>query len=43
MQPKRGEVLARTVQTGFDQRSGEAIYEKEEFDLEPMPFIVDCG
>jgi S-DNA-T family DNA segregation ATPase FtsK/SpoIIIE len=28
------------VQTGFDRQTGEAIYESEELDLEPMPFIV---
>jgi S-DNA-T family DNA segregation ATPase FtsK/SpoIIIE len=37
---ERGEVLTRTVQTGFDRESGEAIYEKEEMPLEPMPYIV---
>jgi S-DNA-T family DNA segregation ATPase FtsK/SpoIIIE len=37
---KRGEVLARTVQTGFDPQTGEAIYEREEMGLEPMPYIV---
>ena len=31
---------SRTVQTGFDRETGEAIYETEELDLEPMPFIV---
>ena len=36
----RGEVLVRTVQTGFDKETGEAIYEEEEMDLSPMPFIV---
>ncbi|MEQ8266111.1 MAG: DNA translocase FtsK 4TM domain-containing protein [Parvibaculum sp.] len=36
----RGEVLVRTVQTGFDKETGEAIYEEEEMDLAPMPFIV---
>ena len=36
----RGEVLVRTVQTGFDRETGEAIYEEEEMDLAPMPFIV---
>ncbi|MBB4103972.1 FtsK/SpoIIIE family DNA translocase [Allorhizobium borbori] len=36
----RGEVLNRTVQTGFDRQTGEAIYETEEFDLEPIPYIV---
>jgi S-DNA-T family DNA segregation ATPase FtsK/SpoIIIE len=37
---ERGEALTRTVQTGYDKESGEAIYEKEELDLEPLPFIV---
>ena len=37
---KKGEALTRTVQTGYDRESGEAIYETEDLDLEPMPFIV---
>ncbi len=36
----RGEVLTRKVQTGFDPETGQAIYEVEELDLEPMPYIV---
>jgi DNA segregation ATPase FtsK/SpoIIIE, S-DNA-T family len=36
----RGEVLSRTVHTGYDPESGEAIYEKEEFDQEPLPYLV---
>ena len=36
----KGEVIQRTVQTGFDRETGEAIYETEELDLEAMPFIV---
>ena len=36
----RGDSLSRTVQTGFDRHTGEAIYETEELNLEPMPFIV---
>ena len=36
----KGEVLTRTVHTGYDKESGEAIYEKEELDLEPLPFVV---
>ncbi|AMJ62147.1 DNA translocase FtsK [Bosea sp. PAMC 26642] len=35
-----GEVITRTVQTGFDRHSGEAIYEEEAMDLEALPFIV---
>jgi len=36
----RGEVLTRTVQTGFDRQTGEAVYEDEEMDLAPLPYIV---
>jgi len=36
----KGEVVMRTIQTGFDRDTGEAIYEQEELDLAPMPFIV---
>ncbi len=37
---KKGEVITRTVQTGFDRDTGEAVYESEELDLQPLPFIV---
>jgi S-DNA-T family DNA segregation ATPase FtsK/SpoIIIE len=37
---KKREVLTRTVQTGFDHRTGEPVFETEELELEPMPFIV---
>ena len=37
---QKGEAITRTVQTGFDRETGEAIYETEEFDLEAMPYIV---
>ena len=36
----KGETLTRTVQTGFDRESGEAIYEQEEMGLDPIPYIV---
>jgi S-DNA-T family DNA segregation ATPase FtsK/SpoIIIE len=36
----KGETLTRTVHTGYDKESGQAIYEKEELELEPLPFIV---
>ena len=36
----KGEVLKRTVQTGFDRETGKPIYEDEVLELEPMPFIV---
>ncbi|MEM7427873.1 MAG: DNA translocase FtsK [Pseudomonadota bacterium] len=37
---KKGEVLTRTVQTGYDPETGEPIYEQEEMDLQFMPYIV---
>jgi S-DNA-T family DNA segregation ATPase FtsK/SpoIIIE len=37
---KSGEPITRTVQTGFDRDTGEAVYETEEFDLTPLPYIV---
>jgi len=37
---RKGEQISRTVQTGFDRDSGEAIYETEYLDLEAMPYIV---
>jgi len=37
---KKGETITRTVQTGFDRETGEAIFESEEFNLEPLPYIV---
>ncbi len=36
----KGEAISRTVQTGFDRETGEAMYETEEFDLKPLPYIV---
>ena len=36
----KGEVLKRTVQTGFDRDTGQPMYEDEVLELEPMPFIV---
>ena len=36
----KGEVLKRTVQTGFDRESGRPIYEDEILELDPMPYIV---
>src|SRR6185295_19282908 len=37
---KSGEMLSRTVHTGYDKESGDAIYEKEELDLDVIPYIV---
>ena len=36
----RGEQFTRTVQTGFDDDTGEPIFETEEFTPETLPFIV---
>jgi S-DNA-T family DNA segregation ATPase FtsK/SpoIIIE len=36
----KGEVITRTVQTGFDRATGEAVYEDEIMDLETLPYIV---
>ena len=36
----KNERFSRTMQTGYDRDSGEAVYETEEFDLKSMPFIV---
>ena len=40
MAVENGEPIVRTIQTGYDQETGEAIYEREELDLSPLPFIV---
>jgi S-DNA-T family DNA segregation ATPase FtsK/SpoIIIE len=36
----KGETLTRTVHTGYDKESGQAVYEKEELELDPLPFLV---
>jgi DNA segregation ATPase FtsK/SpoIIIE, S-DNA-T family len=36
----KGETLTRTVHTGYDKETGQAIYEKEDLDLEPLPLLV---
>jgi len=36
----KGELLSRTVHIGYDKETGEAIYEKEALELEPLPFLV---
>ncbi|HET9573494.1 MAG TPA: DNA translocase FtsK [Methyloceanibacter sp.] len=36
----KGEMLTRTVQTGFDRATGRAVYEQEEMDYDAMPYIV---
>ncbi len=37
---ERGELFKRTVQTGFDEETGEPIFETEEFQPQPFPYIV---
>ncbi len=37
---KNGEMLTRTVQTGFDPETGEPIYEDQPLDMSLLPFIV---
>jgi len=37
---KSGETLSRTVHTGYDKESGDAIYEKQELELDNIPYIV---
>ncbi len=36
----KNEMFSRTVQTGFDDETGEPVFETEEFAPEKMPFIV---
>ncbi|MET3589163.1 S-DNA-T family DNA segregation ATPase FtsK/SpoIIIE [Bartonella silvatica] len=36
----KGETIERTIQLGFDQETGEPLYETETLDFTPMPYIV---
>jgi len=36
----KGEMFSRTVQTGFDEETGDPVFETEEFAPEKMPYIV---
>ncbi|MEF3365406.1 DNA translocase FtsK, partial [Methylocystis sp. 9N] len=36
----KGETITRTVQTGFDRETGEAVFEHEEMALSTLPYIV---
>ena len=36
----KGETITRTVQTGFNRETGEAVYEHEQMDLAALPYIV---
>ncbi len=35
-----GERLTREVQTGFDKETGQPVMEEQEFDFQPLPFLV---
>ena len=37
---RKGEVLKRRVQTGFDAETGKPVFEDQPLDLTPIPFIV---
>ena len=37
---KKGEILSRKVQTGFDEETGKPVFEEEPLDMSPLPFIV---
>ena len=37
---KKGEVLTKSIQVGFDPDTGQAIFEDQHIDLTPIPFIV---
>ncbi len=37
---KKGEIFTRQIQTGFDPETGQPIYEEEQMDLSPLPYIV---
>ncbi|TNE65173.1 MAG: DNA translocase FtsK [Alphaproteobacteria bacterium] len=37
---ENGERLTRQVQTGFDKETGQPVMEEQEFDFQPLPFIV---
>ncbi|MDE0696433.1 MAG: FtsK/SpoIIIE domain-containing protein, partial [Boseongicola sp.] len=36
----KGEMFSRTVQTGFDDETGEPVFETEEFEPETFPYVV---
>jgi DNA segregation ATPase FtsK/SpoIIIE, S-DNA-T family len=36
----KGEKLTRTIQTGFDPETGEPMFEQEDMDSTPLPYIV---
>ncbi|MFS8036856.1 DNA translocase FtsK [Xanthobacter sp. AM11] len=37
---EKGEIITRQVQVGFDRETAEALFEEQEMDLTPLPYIV---
>jgi S-DNA-T family DNA segregation ATPase FtsK/SpoIIIE len=37
---EKGDLLVRKVQTGFDQETGRPLFETQQLEFEPMPYIV---
>ena len=37
---KKGEVLSKNIQVGFDPETGQPIFEDQEISLTPLPYIV---
>ena len=40
MARRKGEILTQNIQVGFDTETGQPVFEEEEIDLTPLPFIV---
>jgi S-DNA-T family DNA segregation ATPase FtsK/SpoIIIE len=36
----KGEMIVRTIQTGYDPETGEPIFEQEEMEIAPFPYVV---
>ncbi len=36
----KGQAMTRTVQTGFDAETGEPVFERQQMDMAPIPYIV---
>ena len=36
----KGELFKRTIQTGFDEETGDPVFETDEFEPQPFPYIV---
>ncbi len=36
----KGEVITRNIQVGFDTETGQPVFEEQEIDLNPLPFII---